>query len=83
MTFAKPYAEWRGMFAGNGMLLPKSMTATPEVVQQGPTRRARPVGRPLHRHVAGPDNAANRVDPQPEMVGHPAAAGQHHLPGAR
>ncbi|MCA2262926.1 hypothetical protein A5626_12110 [Mycobacterium marseillense] len=30
MTFAKPYAEWRGMFAGNGMLLPKSMTATPE-----------------------------------------------------
>lgn len=29
MTFAKPYAEWRGMFAGNGMLLPKSMTATP------------------------------------------------------
>jgi peptide/nickel transport system substrate-binding protein len=30
ITFAKPYAEWRGMFAGNTMLLPKSMTATPE-----------------------------------------------------
>jgi peptide/nickel transport system substrate-binding protein len=30
VTFAKPYAEWRGMFAGNTMLLPKSMTATPE-----------------------------------------------------
>lgn len=30
ITFAKPYAEWRGMFSGNGMLLPKSMTATPE-----------------------------------------------------
>ena len=30
VTFAKPYAEWRGMFAGNGMLLPASMTATPE-----------------------------------------------------
>jgi peptide/nickel transport system substrate-binding protein len=28
MTFAKPYSEWRGMFAGNTMLLPKSMTAT-------------------------------------------------------
>ena len=30
ITFAKPYAEWRGMFAGNTMLLPRSMTATPE-----------------------------------------------------
>jgi peptide/nickel transport system substrate-binding protein len=30
ITFAKPYAEWRGMFAGNTMLLPKRMTATPE-----------------------------------------------------
>ncbi len=28
VTFAKPYAEWRGMFAGNTMLLPKKMTAT-------------------------------------------------------
>lgn len=28
VTFAKPYAEWRGMFAGNTMLLPKSMTGT-------------------------------------------------------
>jgi glutathione transport system substrate-binding protein len=35
MTFAKPYAEWRGMFAGNGRLLPKSMTATPEVFNKG------------------------------------------------
>ncbi|ORV92958.1 hypothetical protein AWC11_06815 [Mycobacterium interjectum] len=35
MTFAKPYAEWRGMFAGNGMLLPASMTATPEVFNKG------------------------------------------------
>ncbi len=35
MTFAKPYAEWRGMFAGNGMLLPKSMTATAEAFNKG------------------------------------------------
>jgi peptide/nickel transport system substrate-binding protein len=35
VTFAKPYAEWRGMFAGNGMLLPASMTATPEVFNKG------------------------------------------------
>ena len=30
MTFAKPYSEWRGMFAGSTVLVPKSMTATPE-----------------------------------------------------
>jgi peptide/nickel transport system substrate-binding protein len=35
MTFAKPYADWRGMFAGNGMLLPKSMTATPDAFNKG------------------------------------------------
>jgi peptide/nickel transport system substrate-binding protein len=35
MTFAQPYAEWRGMFAGNGMLLPASMTATPEAFNTG------------------------------------------------
>ncbi|QLL10381.1 ABC transporter family substrate-binding protein [Mycobacterium vicinigordonae] len=35
MTFAKPYAEWRGMFAGNGMLLPASVTATPESFNTG------------------------------------------------
>lgn len=35
MTFAKPYAEWKGMFAGNGFLLPKSMTATPEAFNKG------------------------------------------------
>jgi peptide/nickel transport system substrate-binding protein len=35
MTFAKPYAGWRGMFAGNGMLLPASMTSTPEAFNKG------------------------------------------------
>lgn len=35
MIFAKPYAEWRGMFAGDGMLLPKSMTDTPDVFNTG------------------------------------------------
>ncbi|PJE10853.1 MAG: hypothetical protein CK429_18330 [Mycobacterium sp.] len=35
MTFAKPYAEWRGMFAGNGMLLPESVTATAEAFNKG------------------------------------------------
>lgn len=35
ITFAKPYSEWRGMFAGNGMLLPRVMTATPESFNKG------------------------------------------------
>ncbi|MHA7649463.1 ABC transporter family substrate-binding protein [Mycobacterium sp. ML4] len=35
VTFAKPYAEWRGMFAGNGMLLPASVTGTPEAFNSG------------------------------------------------
>ncbi len=30
MTFDKPYAEWQGMFAGNSVLLPHTMTDTPE-----------------------------------------------------
>ncbi|MFJ4656107.1 ABC transporter family substrate-binding protein [Nocardia sp. NPDC088792] len=28
ITFDKPYADWRGQFAGNAMLYPKSVTAT-------------------------------------------------------
>lgn len=35
MTFAKHYAEWRGMLAGNTMLLPKSVTANPDVFNTG------------------------------------------------
>ncbi|WP_159922443.1 MULTISPECIES: ABC transporter family substrate-binding protein [Nocardia] len=30
ITFKKHYAEWRGQFAGNTFLFPKSVTATPE-----------------------------------------------------
>ncbi|WP_230329231.1 ABC transporter family substrate-binding protein [Nocardia aurantiaca] len=29
ITFDKPYADWRGQFAGNAMLYPKSVTADP------------------------------------------------------
>lgn len=35
ITFAKSYVDWRGMFAGNGMLMPKSVTATPEAFNKG------------------------------------------------
>src|SRR4029077_14292602 len=30
ITFTKPWADWRGMFSGSTVLLPKSSTATPE-----------------------------------------------------
>lgn len=47
MTFAKPYSEWRGMFAGNTMLLPKSMTATAEAFNKGELERPGPSAGPF------------------------------------
>lgn len=35
MTFAKPYSDWKGIFAGNGILYPKAVTATPEAFNTG------------------------------------------------
>ena len=47
ITFAKPYSEWRGMFAGNTMLLPKSMTANPDVFNKGQLERPGPSAGPF------------------------------------
>lgn len=35
ITFRTPYSEWREMFAGVNMLLPRSMTATPAAFNKG------------------------------------------------
>jgi peptide/nickel transport system substrate-binding protein len=35
ITFAKHFAEWRGQFAGNTLLFPKSVTATPAAFNKG------------------------------------------------
>ncbi len=59
MTFAKPYAEWRGMFAGNTMLLPKSMTATPEVFNKGQLNGPGPSAGPFI--VSTLDRTAQRI----------------------
>jgi peptide/nickel transport system substrate-binding protein len=59
MTFAKPYAEWRGMFAGNGRLLPKSMTATPDVFNKGQLERPGPSAGPFI--VSSLDRTAQRI----------------------
>ena len=59
MTFAKPYAEWRGMFAGNGMLLPKSMTATPDAFNKGQLSGPGPSAGPFV--VSSLDRTAQRI----------------------
>jgi len=59
VTFAKPYAEWRGMFAGNTMLLPKSMTANPEVFNKGQLNGPGPSAGPFM--VSTLDRTAQRI----------------------
>ncbi|KAA1248299.1 ABC transporter family substrate-binding protein [Mycobacterium simiae] len=59
MTFAKPYAEWRGMFAGNGMLLPSSMTATPEAFNKGQLEAPGPSAGPFI--VTSLDRSSQRI----------------------
>ncbi|MDX1893008.1 ABC transporter family substrate-binding protein [Mycolicibacterium sp. 050158] len=59
MTFAKPYAEWKGMFAGNGFLLPKSMTATPEAFNKGFLNGPGPSAGPFV--VSNIDRGAQRI----------------------
>lgn len=59
MTFAKPYADWKGMFAGNGRLLPKSMTADPEVFNKGQLSAPGPSAGPFV--VSNIDRGAQRI----------------------
>lgn len=59
MTFAQPYAEWRGMFAGNGMLLPASVTATPEAFNKGQLQGPGPSAGPFI--VSSLDRATQRI----------------------
>ena len=59
MKFAKPYAEWRGMLSGNTMLLPKSMTATPEAFNKGQLIGPGPSAGPFI--VSSVDRTAQRI----------------------
>jgi peptide/nickel transport system substrate-binding protein len=59
MTFAKPYAEWRGLFAGNTMLLPRSMTSTPEAFNKGQLNGPGPSAGPFI--ITTLDKAAQRI----------------------
>jgi len=59
VTFAKPFSDWRGMFAGNTMLLPKSMTATPEAFNTAQLDRPGPSAGPFI--ITGLDRTAQRI----------------------
>jgi glutathione transport system ATP-binding protein len=59
MTFAKPYAEWKGMFAGNGMLLPRSATSTPDAFNKAQLDGPGPSAGPFV--VTTVDKSAQRI----------------------
>jgi len=59
ITFAQHYAEWRGMFSGNTMLLPKAMTANPEVFNKGQLSAPGPSAGPFM--VTNLDRTAQRI----------------------
>ncbi|BBY31165.1 ABC transporter family substrate-binding protein [Mycolicibacterium sediminis] len=59
MTFAKPYADWKGIFAGNGILYPKSVTATPEAFNKGFLNAPPPSAGPFI--ISNIDRTAQRI----------------------
>jgi peptide/nickel transport system substrate-binding protein len=59
MTFSKHYADWQGMFAGNSMLYPKSVTSDPEVFNKGLLDRPGPSAGPFV--VTTVDKGAQRI----------------------
>ncbi|WP_193048265.1 ABC transporter family substrate-binding protein [Mycolicibacterium baixiangningiae] len=59
VTFAKHYADWKGIFAGNTMLYPKSMTATAEAFNTGQLNGPAPSAGPFL--VSNVDKAAQRI----------------------
>ena len=59
MTFDQNYPEWRGMFAGNTMLLPKSVTATPDAFNKGQLDKPGPSAGPFI--VSNVDRTAQRI----------------------
>jgi len=59
ITFAKPWSDWRGMFAGSTMLLPKSSTATPEAFNRAQLNGAGPSAGPFV--ISNLDRGAKRI----------------------
>lgn len=59
MTFANPYAEWKGMLSGNTMLLQKSMTATPDAFNKAQLTQPGPSAGPFV--ITSIDRTAQRI----------------------
>lgn len=59
ITFASHYADWQGMFAGNSMLYPKSVTADPAAFDKGQLNGPGPSAGPFI--VSGIDKGAQRI----------------------
>ncbi|MGE2722950.1 ABC transporter family substrate-binding protein [Mycolicibacterium celeriflavum] len=59
VTFAKPWSDWRGMFAGTSVLLPKSSTENPEVFNKGQLNGPGPSAGPFI--VSNLDRGAKRI----------------------
>lgn len=59
VTFAKPWADWRGMFSGSAVLLPKSSTATPEAFNKAQLTNPGPSAGPFI--ISNLDRGAKRV----------------------
>jgi peptide/nickel transport system substrate-binding protein len=59
ITFAQPFGAWQAMFAGNAMLYPKSMTATPEAFNKAQLNGPGPSAGPFI--VSSIDKTAQRI----------------------
>ncbi|MCV7223599.1 ABC transporter family substrate-binding protein [Mycolicibacterium elephantis] len=59
ITFAEPWADWKGMFAGSTVLTPKSTTANPEVFNQGQLEQPGPSAGPFM--ISELDRGAKRI----------------------
>ncbi|ULE31559.1 ABC transporter family substrate-binding protein [Mycobacterium sp. IDR2000157661] len=59
ITFAQPWADWQGMFAGSSVLLPKSSTATPEAFNRAQLSGPGPSAGPFI--ISNLDRGAKRI----------------------
>ncbi|MGV0853380.1 ABC transporter family substrate-binding protein [Mycolicibacterium phlei] len=59
VTFEKPWADWKGMFAGSTVLLPKSSTATPEAFNRSQLNGPGPSAGPFI--ISNIDRGAQRI----------------------
>lgn len=59
ITFAEPWADWKGMFAGSTVLTPKSTTANPEAFNQGQLEQPGPSAGPFM--ISELDRGAKRI----------------------